>query len=207
MTVRWRSPPVNRPENALLGIMSEGVITWGNDYPFVVRDASHWIYEGTGADPARPGAASSATSTIVSTTTAPRPTSPCCPTPRWSTWTESPVSQSAYYQQGGMVFAAGTVDWAWALDDVRIGDRSIRGSSVSLPTCSRRSAPVRRPSRQRRPRRPARCISRSRLAPSPWRSPPARPPGRCSVAPTAADRPRLARQADYRGSPGPGAIG
>jgi hypothetical protein len=29
------------------------------------------------------------------------------------------TANSAYYRQGGMVFAAGTVDWAWGLDDWR----------------------------------------------------------------------------------------
>lgn len=29
------------------------------------------------------------------------------------------VANSAYYRQGGMVFTAGTVDWAWGLDDWR----------------------------------------------------------------------------------------
>ena len=30
---------------------------------------------------------------------------------------QASVSQSSFYQQGGMVFTAGTTDWSWALDD------------------------------------------------------------------------------------------
>ncbi|HEX7477895.1 MAG TPA: N,N-dimethylformamidase beta subunit family domain-containing protein [Polyangiales bacterium] len=46
-TALFRDPPQPRPENALIGIM------YGNwsvfpGFPFVVRGASHWLYQGTG---------------------------------------------------------------------------------------------------------------------------------------------------------------
>jgi len=45
-TVLFRDPPVNRPENALLGVMSEA---WELvDLPWVVRGSDSWVYEGTG---------------------------------------------------------------------------------------------------------------------------------------------------------------
>jgi sugar lactone lactonase YvrE len=45
-TVQFREPPVNRPENALLGVMSEA---WELvDLPWVVRGSGSWLYEGTG---------------------------------------------------------------------------------------------------------------------------------------------------------------
>jgi len=125
VTVRWRSPPVNRPENALLGLMSEGVIAWGADFPYVVQDASHWIYAGTGAQPGQ------AWSHIIGYEYDRVYDNGAAP-PNLAVLSDSPlvnvdgvasVSNSAYYQRGGMVFAAGTVDWAWALDDVRVPDR------------------------------------------------------------------------------------
>jgi hypothetical protein len=36
---------------------------------------------------------------------------------------QASVSNSAYYRQGGMVFAAGTVNWAWGVDDWRVPGR------------------------------------------------------------------------------------
>jgi hypothetical protein len=125
VTVRWRSPPVNRPENALLGVMSEGVISWGNDYPYVVKDASHWTYEGTGAQPGQ------AWSRIIGyeydrvydNGATPANLAVLSDSPLVNVDGVTSVSNAAYYRQGGMVFAAGTVDWAWALDDVRVPDR------------------------------------------------------------------------------------
>lgn len=47
VTTNFRFPPVNRPENALLGVMSDGS---HNDVPadWVVTNANHWVYAGTG---------------------------------------------------------------------------------------------------------------------------------------------------------------
>jgi hypothetical protein len=47
VTTLWRDPVVNQPENQLLGIMfSDQLRTASADY--VVQNASHWIYAGTG---------------------------------------------------------------------------------------------------------------------------------------------------------------
>lgn len=47
VTTKFRDPPVNRPENALLGVMGYGEVV---DPPedWVVHNADHWVYEGTG---------------------------------------------------------------------------------------------------------------------------------------------------------------
>jgi hypothetical protein len=44
-TTRFRSPPVNRPEDALVGVMYETANITGN---MVVTNSSHWIWEGAG---------------------------------------------------------------------------------------------------------------------------------------------------------------
>src|SRR5215211_1760324 len=44
-TVEWRFLSPAQPENAILGVMENGVAT---SRPFLVSDASHWIYAGTG---------------------------------------------------------------------------------------------------------------------------------------------------------------
>ncbi|TMB94343.1 MAG: hypothetical protein E6J38_08195 [Chloroflexi bacterium] len=49
-TVAFRSPPVNRPEQALRGVMAfvGGMVTSGTLPDYVVTNSSHWIYAGTG---------------------------------------------------------------------------------------------------------------------------------------------------------------
>jgi hypothetical protein len=47
-TVLWRDPLVNRPENSALGVMFQDAMGFGEHHPWVVSNASHWIYEGTG---------------------------------------------------------------------------------------------------------------------------------------------------------------
>jgi hypothetical protein len=47
VTSTFRNPPVNRPENQLVGVMSDGsFITQPSDW--VVTNADHWVYTGTG---------------------------------------------------------------------------------------------------------------------------------------------------------------
>ncbi|MBJ6764404.1 hypothetical protein JGU66_26840 [Myxococcaceae bacterium JPH2] len=46
ITVRWRNPLLNEPENGLVGVMSD---SWALiNQPFVVRNAGAWPFEGTG---------------------------------------------------------------------------------------------------------------------------------------------------------------
>lgn len=45
-TVRFRDPPVNRPENTLIGQMYE-TFTRMDGFPLVVAKPQHWLYEGT----------------------------------------------------------------------------------------------------------------------------------------------------------------
>jgi hypothetical protein len=47
VSATFRNPPVNRPENQLVGVMSDGsFITQPSDW--VVTNANHWVYAGTG---------------------------------------------------------------------------------------------------------------------------------------------------------------
>ena len=47
-TVNWRDPPVNQPENALLGVMYESQLGGGVSFPWIVTNANSWVYSGTG---------------------------------------------------------------------------------------------------------------------------------------------------------------
>jgi ABC-type branched-subunit amino acid transport system permease subunit len=74
------------------------------------------------------------------------------------------VAHSTYYRQGGMVFAAGTIDWAWALDDLR--QRWSGTPSRVDPRLQRVTANVLRAFRQGGP--PARAATRPEEAVPQW---------------------------------------
>ncbi|MCL4251400.1 MAG: hypothetical protein KJ065_24830 [Anaerolineae bacterium] len=47
-TVLFRDPIVNMPENEFLGVMFDNLMGYGEHRPWVVTNASHWFYNGTG---------------------------------------------------------------------------------------------------------------------------------------------------------------
>ncbi|MBX3083637.1 MAG: hypothetical protein KF716_18530 [Anaerolineae bacterium] len=47
-TVLFRDPPVNKPENQILGVMFENAFGYGDYRVWTVQNADHWFYEGTG---------------------------------------------------------------------------------------------------------------------------------------------------------------
>ena len=120
-TVNWPNAPVNRPENTMIGL---GYGYWGpneavnND--IVISDASHWVCTGTGlkngdhlpgligyeADDRLPGSPSGTISISHS---------PVCCGDTYDTG----YSDMTMYQapSGATVFATGTIQWSWGLDD------------------------------------------------------------------------------------------
>ena len=120
-TVQWRQPPLNRPESMLLGSMYAS-----NDfgtYPLVVTAPSVWPFAGAGvaAGESFPGVCGYEIDRAHPASQYPRPAG-------LQTLTRSPTrtrSGATVYQEasfwqhptGGWVFNAGTINWAWALDD------------------------------------------------------------------------------------------
>jgi uncharacterized repeat protein (TIGR02543 family) len=114
-TVRWRDDPVNRPEDALLGVMFPGSTV---ESDIVIYDSSHWVCAGTGlqngdhlvrlagyeADRSFGNAPSNlrliAHSIVDFGTTI--------------DYTDMTVYQAAC---GANVFATGSIQWSWGLDD------------------------------------------------------------------------------------------
>ncbi|HZU24583.1 MAG TPA: N,N-dimethylformamidase beta subunit family domain-containing protein, partial [Bryobacteraceae bacterium] len=47
-TVRFRDPPVNRPENALMGVMYQSQYMNGHLFNWLPVNTSHWLFGGTG---------------------------------------------------------------------------------------------------------------------------------------------------------------
>jgi N,N-dimethylformamidase beta subunit-like protein len=149
-TVRWRSAMLNRPEQTLVGVQSEGQVAWGNNAGYVVINSSSWAYAGAGVkdgdtvpgivgyemDRLMPGypAPNSANQTLLS----------------WSpyvNWNGNPYySNSSLYQapSGAWVFGAGTLSWSWGLDpwDNTNGDPRLRRLTANVLNAFVMGAPI-----------------------------------------------------------------
>jgi len=134
-TCRWREKPVNEPEAPLVGEMYGSIVRHVADW--VVTGQGHWVYDGTDLrdgdhianlvgqefDTFFPDLANPGTQLLAR--------GPVNADPRPSldpgSYPSQPIHNSTIYTapSGATVFAAGTFQWAWALDDY--GDRSYLG--------------------------------------------------------------------------------
>ena len=133
-TVNWRDPPVNRPEQTLLGIQYNSNVDYDKNVPYVVTNARHWVYTGTGlhdgdripgivgyemdrAMPQYPSAPSrTGSQTLLSSS------------PFSDVDGQADVANSSIYQapSGAWVFDAGTVSWSTGLDNLPDNTRADR---------------------------------------------------------------------------------
>lgn len=117
-TTRFRDPPVNRPENALIGIMYEGWFS-GPSQDVVVTNALTWIYQKAGV---RNG--THLTGLLGYECDRIYPHCPhkliCVAHSPWVGITgKTYYTDMTYYftSAGGLVVAIGSMDWNWGLDD------------------------------------------------------------------------------------------
>jgi hypothetical protein len=129
-TNQFRSPQINRPENALLGVMYTGLtnnVTTG--YNFVVTNASDPYYAGTGLvnGDSIPGLVGYEWDAVVNNGFTPAglvvlSASPVVPDggigPFLPPGTNTNVSNAVRYTaaSGAKVFATGSIQWVWGLD-------------------------------------------------------------------------------------------
>ncbi len=125
VTVNWRDPLINRPENALIGIMYLDQIVDSNPagFAYVIKNASHWVYAGTGFvdGSSVPGIVGYEFDAVWNNGFTPpgitilsnSPVVGCCE------GTGNTFSNSTIYtaSSGARIFASGTMEWSWALDD------------------------------------------------------------------------------------------
>jgi uncharacterized protein YndB with AHSA1/START domain len=121
-TVLWRDRPVSEPENALLGIMWESY--WDDlntSFPWVVKNAEHWIYQGTGLkdDDLIPGLVGYEYDRVYDNGRTPVGLTVLSASPVVDTRGKRGISNSTIYTapSGAMVFATGTNFWSRKLDD------------------------------------------------------------------------------------------
>lgn len=111
LTVRWRDSPLNRPEDAFIGSMTDDGILNGDD-PIVVTNASSWVFSGTGLqnNDTLPGLLGYEVDHRFGHEPA-----------NTVTLAHSPAGSSSdvtiYTASGAIVFATGSMQWNWGLDD------------------------------------------------------------------------------------------
>ncbi len=130
-TVNWRQPPVNMPEQTVLGIQYRSLFPMVHHEEhffrpsgtYVVRDASSWVYAGTGFHDG-----SRVRGLVGYEFDGYQPRYPLPPHVSYHLLSRSRVeprpghfmyANSCIYQapSGAWVFDAGTIQWGWGLDD------------------------------------------------------------------------------------------
>jgi hypothetical protein len=118
VTTKWRDAPVSRPEDALVGV---GYLTDPVSGDIVISKASHWVFQNTGLVNGSKLIGllgfevdgvlghQPATTEILSASVATNLLNP----------SEIVTSNMAMYTwaSGAQVFATGTMQWSWGLDD------------------------------------------------------------------------------------------
>ena len=121
-TVNWRAAPVNRPEQALMGVMFASEVPFGTNLGYVVRNSSHWVYTGTGLKDGDvvPGIVGYEMDRFKAEYPPPSSTNQTLlsETPFTDDLGRPDLAHSSIYQapSGAWVFATGTMSWSWGLD-------------------------------------------------------------------------------------------
>src|SRR5438552_2696227 len=127
-TVNWRDPPLNRPEQTLMGVQYTAEVPYnsqtGGWASYVVTNSGNWVYAGTGFKDGDtvPGIDGYEADRLFSQYPPPNAASgtytPLSSSPL-GTGGPSDYSNSSVYQapSGAWVFAAGTIAWSWGLDN------------------------------------------------------------------------------------------
>jgi hypothetical protein len=125
-TVLWRDPFLNRPEQQLIGVQFSGEIPYGTpNPPYVVKNSSSWVYEGTGLHDGDSIPLMVGYEMDSSMSNFPLPASVAG---TYQVLSQSPyvdssngpmTANSSIYQvpSGAWVFGAGTSSWSWGLSD------------------------------------------------------------------------------------------
>jgi hypothetical protein len=132
VTVRWYESPVNRPETKLTGVSYKYGAGWWNDpivpgaryRGYTVAEASHWVFagsglsngdvfgQGTSVDDAILGYE---TDSVGTGTPANFSTLATADLSDWVSGGQGGNATMGIYRRGGLVFTAGTVNWAGGL--------------------------------------------------------------------------------------------
>ncbi len=123
VTTNWRADPVDNPENALIGVMFEDQTLHEQSYPFVVQNASSWVYAGTGFvnGSSVPGIVGYEYDKVFDNGLTPAGITILGNSPLAGDAAGNSVSNATLYtaSSGARVFAAGTIEWSWGLANIQ----------------------------------------------------------------------------------------
>jgi Fibronectin type III domain len=119
LTALWRDPRVGRPEESMMGAMFGGEV---NNATFTVKNASHWVFTGTGWSNGTkvPGIVGYEYDHYFGDAGTPPNTTVLAETPVVNTENNQPdTADTTIYRapSGAWVFEAGTIQWSWGLDN------------------------------------------------------------------------------------------
>ncbi|HJU06842.1 MAG TPA: N,N-dimethylformamidase beta subunit family domain-containing protein, partial [Nitrospiraceae bacterium] len=127
VTTRWRQAPVNRPEEAFIGVMYESDPV---DADIVIADAEHWALSGTGlqAGDHLPGLLGYEVDRVFGE--GPAGVLVIAHSPYIIGGGTRYADMASYTAaSGATVFATGTIQWSWGLDDFNVP--ALRSSRLS----------------------------------------------------------------------------
>jgi len=148
-TDQWRSAAVGRPEEQLIGVMYTADPVDGD---IVVRDASHWVFEGTGlaAGDRLPGLLGYEVDRVQGRGPAGVEILAESPWVAMNDAARHGLSHMTLYRaaSGALVFATGSIQWAWGLDDfnvptLRASRHSAAAQRITRNVLARFTAPIR----------------------------------------------------------------
>ena len=120
-TINWRDAPLNRPEQALVGVMFTNETVGQVNVPYVVTNSSNWVYANTGL---KDGDAVSSlvgyeADRYIATYPAAAANQVLLSRSPFSSPNGPDYANSSIYQapSSAWVFATGTMSWSWALDN------------------------------------------------------------------------------------------
>jgi hypothetical protein len=133
VTDKWRSAEVDRPEEQLIGVMYAGDPVDGD---IVVSDASHWVFDGTWLDNGARlrGLLGYEVDAVQGRGPAGVQVLATSPWTAMNDASQNGLAHMTLYKagSGALVFATGSIQWAWGLDDFNVPAlRSSRRSSAA----------------------------------------------------------------------------
>lgn len=135
LTVRWRDQPVNRPEESFIGVMYDGNPVDGD---IVITKPDHWTMSGTDLEmgdrlPRLLGYEADRTFE-----NAPPGTTILAQSPYQFEGQAHLAHMTTYtHSNGATVFAAGTIQWSWGLDDFNAPDLRVSSLNSSVQQITR----------------------------------------------------------------------
>lgn len=120
VTVSFKDPLLNRPQQTLLGEMSGGYFNWGTSYDWVASDASNWVFAGTGLrnGDRLPGLVGHEYDKVFTNYPVPSRLTILASSPVYDIANRGEVSNATLYtaQSGARVVDIGSIHWSWGLD-------------------------------------------------------------------------------------------